>query len=121
MNKTLLSYAGFSLDDRPELLAYSECCLLSLHHICFNDITFMVRTQIQLTDEQYTHLKELSLRSHKSLAEMIRVAVDRLLMTEQPDRAALYRQSETVVSKYSAPAIDISVEHDRYLDDAFSS
>jgi Ribbon-helix-helix protein, copG family len=95
--------------------------LLSLHHICFNDITFTVRTQIQLTDEQYTRLKELSLRSHKSLAEMIRVAVDRLLMTEQPDRAALYRQAETVVGKYSAPAVDISVEHDRYLDDAFSS
>jgi hypothetical protein len=82
----------------------------------------MVRTQIQLTDEQYAQLKELALRNQKSLAEVIRLAVDKLLISQQqPNRAALYRQAETVVGKYSAQADDIAVEHDRYLDDAFSS
>jgi hypothetical protein len=42
-------------------------------------------------------------------------------MTEQPSHAALYRQAETVIGKYSAQAEDISVDHDRYLDDAFSA
>jgi len=82
----------------------------------------MVRTQIQLTDEQYAQLKELALHNQKSLAEVIRLAVDKLLISQQqPNRAALYRQAETVVGKYSAQADDIAVEHDRYLDDAFSS
>ncbi len=81
----------------------------------------MIRTQIQLTENQYARLKELSTRTHKSLAELIRDAVERLLMTEQPSRAALYRQAQAVVGKYMAGAEDISVKHDQYLDDVFSS
>jgi hypothetical protein len=82
----------------------------------------MIRTQIQLTDEQYAQLKELALHNQKSLAEVIRLAVDKLLVSQQqPNRAALYRQAEAVVGKYSAQADDIAVEHDRYLDDAFST
>lgn len=81
----------------------------------------MIRTQIQLTDEQYKRLKEIGHRNHKSLAELIRGAVDGLLMSEQPDRAALYRQAQTVVGKHVAEAENIAVEHDRYLDDAYST
>lgn len=81
----------------------------------------MIRTQIQLTDEQYKRLKEIGHRRHKSLAELIRGAVDGLLMSEQPDRAALYRQAEAVIGKYAAEAENIAVEHDRYLDDAYSA
>ena len=82
----------------------------------------MIRTQIQLTDEQYAQLKELALQNQKSLAEIIRVAVDKLLLSrQQPNRAALYRQAEVVVGKYTAHADDVAVEHDRYLDDAFSA
>lgn len=81
----------------------------------------MVRTQIQLTDEQHRRLKEIAHRSHKSLADLIRGAVDSLLISEQPERAALYRQAETVVGKYVAEAENIALEHDRYLDDAYSA
>jgi len=82
----------------------------------------MIRTQIQLTDEQYAQLKALALHHQKSLAEVIRLAVDKLLVTQQqPDRAALYRQAAAVIGKYTAQADDIAVEHDRYLEDAFSS
>ncbi len=82
----------------------------------------MIRTQIQLTDEQYAQLKALALHQQKSLAEVIRLAVDKLLVTQQPpDRAALHRQAAAVIGKYTAQADDIAVEHDRYLADAFSS
>jgi len=82
----------------------------------------MIRTQIQLTDEQYAQLKALTLQNKKSLAELIRLAVDQLLVTQQhPDRAALYQQAETVIGKYAAQTDDIAVEHDRYLDEAFAS
>ncbi|MGH8594071.1 MAG: CopG family transcriptional regulator [Gammaproteobacteria bacterium] len=81
----------------------------------------MIRTQIQLTEEQHKCLKEIGHRNHESLAELIRRAVDRLLIAEQPERAALYRQAETVVGKYTAQSSDIATEHDRYLDDAYSA
>lgn len=81
----------------------------------------MVRTQIQLTDEQARTLKEQSLASGESVAALIRKAVDQLLITGKPDRAALYRQAGTVVGKYEANRSDVAVEHDRYLEEAFDS
>lgn len=79
----------------------------------------MVRTQIQLTNEQARMLKELSMVRGESVASLIRGAVDQLLITGKPDRAALYRHASAVVGKYEADRSDIAVEHDRYLDEAF--
>lgn len=81
----------------------------------------MIRTQIQLTDEQARTLKELSLVSGESVAALIRRAVDQLLITGKPDQTARYRQALTVVGKYKADKSDIAVEHDAYLADAFDS
>jgi len=81
----------------------------------------MVRTQIQLTDQQARKLKELSLTSNESVASLIRKAVDHFLITGKPDRAALYRQAGALVGKYKADRADIAVEHDRYLEEAFNS
>lgn len=81
----------------------------------------MVRTQIQLTEEQYQQLKELSETSQQSVAALIRGAVDQLLLTQKPNRQALYRQAETIVGKFHSGCRYISAEHDRYLDDAFSA
>jgi hypothetical protein len=79
----------------------------------------MVRTQVQLTDEQYNALKELSQHNKESIAAIIRKAIDKLLLTRKPDRNALYRQAKSIVGKYNSGIGDISVEHDRYLDEAF--
>ena len=79
----------------------------------------MVRTQVQLTDEQYRALKEVSRSGEESIASLIRRAVDQLLLTRRPDRLALYRQASAAVGKYSAKDSDISVEHDRYLEGSF--
>ncbi len=81
----------------------------------------MVRTQIQLTEEQAQMLRELSLSSRESVAALIRKAVDQFLMTGKPDRSALYRQAGSIVGKYKAEFSDISVKHDRYLEEAFGS
>lgn len=81
----------------------------------------MVRTQIQLTEEQAQKLKELSLSSHESVAALIRKAVDQFVVTGKPDRSALYRQAGPIVGKYRTKKSDISVEHDRYLEEAFGS
>jgi hypothetical protein len=81
----------------------------------------MIRTQIQLTEEQARLLRECSRASHESIASIIRKAVDQFLMTRKPDRYALYRQASTIVGKYKAGIHDISVDHDRYLEEAFKS
>jgi predicted transcriptional regulator len=81
----------------------------------------MIRTQIQLTEEQAEKLKELSRYSNKSMAALIRQAIDRYLLTGKPDRAAQYRQAMALASKYEAPQSDIAIEHDRYLEEAFGS
>jgi hypothetical protein len=81
----------------------------------------MVKTQVQLTKEQYTVLKELSKKNRESIATLIRKAVDQFLFNRRTDRASLYRQALSVVGKYEAGTGDISQEHDRYLEEAYRS
>jgi hypothetical protein len=82
---------------------------------------FMVRTQIQLTEEQAKKLRELSAAGRESVAALIRQAVDQFIVAGKPDRSALYRRAESVVGKYKADSGDISIHHDRYLEEAFGS
>jgi len=81
----------------------------------------MIRTQIQLTEQQAKKLRDLSADSRESVAALIRKAVDQFLVSGQPDRSALYRQAISVVGKYKSSECDISVDHDRYLEEAFGS
>ncbi len=81
----------------------------------------MVKTQVQLTKEQYTVLKELSKKNRESIATLIRKAVDQFLLNRRPDRAYLYRQALSVVGKYEAGTGDISQKRDRYLEEAYRS
>jgi len=80
----------------------------------------MIRTQAQFTEEQYAQLKEHSKATHESIASLIRRGVDQLLLTRKPDRKALYRQALSVTGKYRARKGDVAVEHDRYLEDAYT-
>jgi len=81
----------------------------------------MVRTQIQLTEGQAKRLRELSAARRESMAALIRKAVDQFIVSGNPDRAAFYRQAESVVGKYKTDTGDISINHDRYLEEAFGS
>jgi hypothetical protein len=81
----------------------------------------MNRTQIQLTEEQHKQLRELSRDTREPIAALIRKAVDLFLLTRRPDRFYLYRQAQTAVGKYEAGIPDISINHDKYLEEAFKS
>jgi hypothetical protein len=81
----------------------------------------MIRTQIQLTEEQAQKLRELSAAGRESMAALIRKAVDQFLVSGISDRSALYRQAASVVGKYESATSDISIHHDRYLEEAFES
>lgn len=79
----------------------------------------MNRTQIQLTEEQHKQLRDLSKETGEPIASLIRKSVDQFLMTRTPDRKYFYRQAGAVIGKYEAGIPDVSVNHDKYLEEAF--
>jgi hypothetical protein len=81
----------------------------------------VVRTQIQLTEEQANALKKLSLSRHLSIAELIRQAVDHILKSSTAiDREERKKRAITAAGRFSSGKRDIAREHDKYLAEAFS-
>ena len=81
----------------------------------------MVRTQIQLTEEQANALKKLSLSRHLSIAELIRQAVDHILKSSTAiDREERKKRAIAAAGRFSSGKRDIAREHDKYLAEAFS-
>src|SRR5437764_7169240 len=63
----------------------------------------VVRTQVELTEEQMTRLRWLAARQHVSVAKLIRQSVDRLLQeSEVPDRATLIERAIAAAGKFSS-------------------
>ncbi len=73
----------------------------------------MLRTQIQLTEQQARAVKELAARRGVSMAELIREAVERIV--KEGEDAEKWRRASTIVGKFHSGQSDISVEHDKYL------
>ena len=79
----------------------------------------MVRTQIQLTEEQVKVLRKIAITSHLSVAELIRRAVDTMIkssVTVDPDERL--KRALEIVGKFSSGKRDISRKHDVYLANA---
>jgi hypothetical protein len=83
----------------------------------------MVRTQIQLPEEQYRLLRRWARRLGISLSEAVRRCVaDRLAAEEAtPSRDDLVRSALAVCGKYEDPegARRVAVDHDRHVADAY--
>jgi hypothetical protein len=80
----------------------------------------MIRTQIQLTPEQARALKKLAAKEGKPVAELIRLSVDTLLSSKgivDPDEQR--KRAMAAAGKLQGGPQDISIEHDRYLTQAF--
>ncbi len=78
----------------------------------------MVRTQIQLTEEQARTLKRLAAERNVSMAALVREAVERLV--EQDDRAAKWERALRAVGKFRdrEGARDVARRHDDYFVEA---
>jgi Ribbon-helix-helix protein, copG family len=77
----------------------------------------MVRTQIQLTEEQARVVKAMAANRGVSMAEVIREAVDRLVVeTERTDKMRSFMK---LAGRYSSGLTDVSVNHDRYLEEDY--
>lgn len=79
----------------------------------------MVRTQMQLTEEQAAVLKRVAATRHLSVAELIRQAVDLFIRTstfisegERRSRAI------DIAGRFGSGKKNISKEHDSYLAEA---
>jgi predicted DNA-binding protein len=79
------------------------------------------RTQISLSSEQAGRLRRIAARRGTSMAALIREAVDRVLPDDDSpdDNERWQRAMRAVKAAVSGGAPDVSVEHDRYLDEAY--
>ncbi len=76
----------------------------------------MVRTQISLTEHQHAFLKEAALREGVSLSELVRQAVDELIVDRSQSSSDAAR---ALIGALSCGDADVSVNHDRYLAETY--
>lgn len=81
----------------------------------------MVRTQIQLTEEQAKVIKKIATSRHLSVAELIRQAVDTMIKSSAViDTEERRKRAIDIVGRFSSGKHDISKKHDKYLTEAFN-
>ena len=80
----------------------------------------MVRTQIQLTEEQLHKLRRAARGQGVSLAEIVRRCIDRAIEQEIPGRRDDYARAARLVGAFQdrEGARDVSAQHDAYLERA---
>jgi hypothetical protein len=80
----------------------------------------MVRTQIQLTEEQSQILKMRALEQGISMAELIRRCIDSYIRSiNQPTLDERRQRALSVVGRFTSKETDLSTEHDRYLAEVY--
>lgn len=82
---------------------------------CYHDA--MIRTQIQLTEEQAARLREVAAAEGRSMADVIRESVDSYLADAPLRRSdeALRADAIALAGKYESRLGDLAREHDRYF------
>jgi len=80
----------------------------------------MVRTQIQLTEEQAKAVKRIASAQGLSVAELIRRAVDNIVNSSTiVDTEERKRRALEIVGRFRSGKRDVSKEHDAYLAEAY--
>jgi 16S rRNA U516 pseudouridylate synthase RsuA-like enzyme len=75
----------------------------------------MIRTQIQITDEQARALKRMAAREGKSVAELIRISVDALIRSGGiKDQDELRQRAIHAAGKLNGPE-NLAADHDDFL------
>lgn len=77
----------------------------------------MIRTQIQLTDEQARALRRIAASRGVSMAALLREIVDAALAP----RAAQLERASAAVGRFRSGVSHVSREHDRELEDAYQA
>jgi predicted transcriptional regulator len=79
----------------------------------------MVRTQVQLDEDQYARLKELAARRSQSISQLVREGVDQFLTTA--NRSEVWERLMNAAGSCHDPEgkTDVSRRHDEYLAAAY--
>jgi predicted DNA-binding protein len=81
----------------------------------------MIRTQIQLTEEQSRALKSLAARRGVPVAELIRQSVDNFIRSSVGlDDLERRRRAMTAAGRFHSGKSDVAVNHDDYLAEAYA-
>jgi Arc/MetJ-type ribon-helix-helix transcriptional regulator len=80
----------------------------------------MVRTQIQLPEEQVKFLKNISAARNESMAQIIRHAIDLLYKSTQgQDNEQRRKQAMAAAGRFHSGAKDLASAHDSHLADIY--
>ena len=80
----------------------------------------MVRTQIQLTEEQAEMIKKIAKSRHLSMAELIRQAVNGVIRSGAGIASEQRRKRAVALAgRFRSGKHDISEKHDKYLSESF--
>lgn len=79
----------------------------------------MIRTQIQLTEEQMLGLKEAAARRGDSVAELVRRGVDAVLRESGPSDADPWVRAASASGRFHSGTPDLARRHDDHLVAAF--
>jgi hypothetical protein len=80
----------------------------------------MVRTQIQLTEQQVRELKSMAAEWGVSMAELIRKSVDLYIQTAaKPTHQEMVQKLKEAAGKYTTDISDLAENHDDYLDEIY--
>jgi 16S rRNA U516 pseudouridylate synthase RsuA-like enzyme len=80
----------------------------------------MVRTQIQLSEEQAKAIKRIAAAQGTSMAEVIRRAVDDVIISRPSGNwNERHQRALAIVGKFRSGKRDISSNHDRYLAEVY--
>jgi hypothetical protein len=77
----------------------------------------MVRTQIQLTEQQAQYVRRMAAIQGISMAEYIRRSLDQTI-SSKPD-AERKRRALAAIGCISSDTGDVSINHDKYLEEAY--
>jgi len=80
----------------------------------------LIRTQVQLTDEQYGKLKKVAAERGVSMAEVVREALDGVLerrpaVSDEERR----RKALAIAGRFASGLKDVGTRHDEYLAEEF--
>ena len=79
----------------------------------------MIRTQVQLTEEQALELKQMSAARGRSMSALVREGVDQLLRSGEPaSRGERMRRAASAFGKFRSGGHDLAVGHDAHFADA---
>jgi hypothetical protein len=80
----------------------------------------MIRTQIQLREEQVAMLKKMAAAQHKPMAEMIRQAIDFFAKAKHEGGERQRRKRAIAAAGHFRSGVkDLAASHDSYLADFF--